>query len=221
MGKQNLKEEMLNKALDLFAEIGFKKTSVNKIVHGLGVSKGAFYHYFESKDELIRELVKRYVDSVVQFPQDIVEHPSMDAIEKINQLIHAFIAYKSERSEMRARYKKLASVSDNLELREMIYNDVIQRSIAPYVQIFEQGVREGVFDVHYPEYTARVWLTSVMKFNADVTKALESGEPIEKLDSELAFMEELLERLIGVEKGAVKYKEIYKDYVHKMGGKLQ
>ena len=40
-----------------FAENGFHPTSVAEITEGLGVGKGVFYWYFDSKDELLRAIL--------------------------------------------------------------------------------------------------------------------------------------------------------------------
>jgi len=46
------KQELLDAALQLFYEKGYEKTSVNDIIEKVGVSKGAFYYYFKSKEEV-------------------------------------------------------------------------------------------------------------------------------------------------------------------------
>ena len=220
MEKQNLKEDILDKALEMFSEMGFKKTSINKIVQDLGVSKGAFYHYFESKDELIRELVNRYVDTVVSFPNEMINHPQLCAMEKLNRLIEAFVTYKTLNVEIRQKYRGLANKTDNYEIREMIYADIVEKATVPYVKIFEQGIDEGVFDMDYPKQTAQVWLMSVLSFNSTVSRAVENGQTIDDFEERLRFSENLLERLTGAKKGTVKYYEIYKTYLDELGGKL-
>ncbi|MFS8629945.1 MAG: TetR/AcrR family transcriptional regulator, partial [Bacillales bacterium] len=47
------RELIMERALELFAENGFEATSVQQITERCGISKGAFYLYFKSKDELI------------------------------------------------------------------------------------------------------------------------------------------------------------------------
>lgn len=52
-------ERLIEAALDLFAEKGFEATSVQDVVDAAGVTKGAMYHYFASKDELLAEIYAR------------------------------------------------------------------------------------------------------------------------------------------------------------------
>lgn len=56
------RERIVESALALFAEQGFDATSVNQIVLGAGVAKGALYHHFASKDDLLYEVYRELVD---------------------------------------------------------------------------------------------------------------------------------------------------------------
>ncbi len=60
MQKVDKRETILRAALELIAERGFRQTPMSLIAKQAGASAGIIYHYFESKDELIRELY-RYV----------------------------------------------------------------------------------------------------------------------------------------------------------------
>ena len=52
-------QRLLAEATRLFAERGFDRTSVQEIVEAAGVTKGALYHYFGSKDDLLHEIYGR------------------------------------------------------------------------------------------------------------------------------------------------------------------
>lgn len=52
-------QRLLSVATSLFARNGFDRTSVQEIVEAAGVTKGAMYHYFDSKDELLHEIYAR------------------------------------------------------------------------------------------------------------------------------------------------------------------
>ena len=70
----------MEKAIELFAARGIKSTSVQQITEHCGISKGAFYLTFKSKDELILSIIDYFmkqftsdIDQVVNSPQDIQE----------------------------------------------------------------------------------------------------------------------------------------------------
>ena len=62
------KQLIMEKALELFAKQGFEATSVQQITEHCGISKGAFYLSFKSKDELILALIDHFM---MQFISDI------------------------------------------------------------------------------------------------------------------------------------------------------
>ncbi|GAT70757.1 TetR/AcrR family transcriptional regulator [Planomonospora sp. ID91781] len=69
--QEPVRQRLLSEATRLFAEQGFESTSVQEIVTAAGVTKGAMYHYFDSKDDLLREIYGRVLrmqmERLVQF----------------------------------------------------------------------------------------------------------------------------------------------------------
>ena len=79
------KQLIMEKALELFAKQGFEATSVQQITEQCGISKGAFYLSFKSKDELILSLIDHFM---MQFTSDL------DCIvrdtEETNEVLYKF-----------------------------------------------------------------------------------------------------------------------------------
>jgi AcrR family transcriptional regulator len=57
--QDSVPRRLLSHATKLFAKKGFDRTSVQEIVEAAGVTKGAMYHYFDSKDDLLYEIYAR------------------------------------------------------------------------------------------------------------------------------------------------------------------
>jgi len=53
---------ILNKAKDLFAKYGIKKTTMDDVAEASGITKGTIYNYFKSKEELFSEIAKKEAD---------------------------------------------------------------------------------------------------------------------------------------------------------------
>ncbi len=60
------KEHIMGVALKLFLQKNFKEVTMKEIVTKTGMSKGAFYHYFESKEKLFLEIVNLFFSSLVK-----------------------------------------------------------------------------------------------------------------------------------------------------------
>jgi AcrR family transcriptional regulator len=61
------KQEILDTALRLFATEGFDVISISRIAEEAGISKGLLYNYFESKEDLIRSIIFKGIDSLDRF----------------------------------------------------------------------------------------------------------------------------------------------------------
>jgi len=55
-------ERLVEAGVDLFGRQGFHNTSVREMVDAAGLTKGAFYHHFESKEELLHLIHDRFID---------------------------------------------------------------------------------------------------------------------------------------------------------------
>lgn len=62
--REEKKELILNTALELFAEKGYHTTSIEQIAKKAGISKGLTYNYFESKKEILDEILKTGFDAI-------------------------------------------------------------------------------------------------------------------------------------------------------------
>ncbi len=98
----NTKESIITTAFQLFLQDGFKEVSVNRIIDHCGISKGAFYHHFKSKDDLYIQVLDRFFFnyfSQFQFSYD----PDVSFEEKIKNFVHSFITPYEELLQLTQR----------------------------------------------------------------------------------------------------------------------
>lgn len=72
MKTTHVADSVLQAALDLFATQGYATTSVQQIVEAAGVTKGAMYHYFQSKDDLLFAIYDRMLSLQKRHLEEIV-----------------------------------------------------------------------------------------------------------------------------------------------------
>ena len=65
--RKEKKEIILNSALEIFAEQGFHGASISKIAQHANISKGLIYNYFESKEDLLKEIIFNGLDEMFVF----------------------------------------------------------------------------------------------------------------------------------------------------------
>ena len=78
-------QNILTTALQLFKEKGFEKTTILDIVETMGVSRGAFYHHFKSKEEVLGAILEQKVNH--QWQADIYQDSNLTGLEKIRMLM--------------------------------------------------------------------------------------------------------------------------------------
>jgi TetR/AcrR family transcriptional regulator, transcriptional repressor for nem operon len=71
------KEHIIAVASRLFLQKNFKEVTMKEIVNKTGLSKGAFYHYFESKEKLFGEVIDQFLSSQMYFDFDKYSNSSL------------------------------------------------------------------------------------------------------------------------------------------------
>lgn len=64
-------------ALRLFLQKNFKEVTMKEIVEKTGLSKGAFYHYFESKEQLFHEIIAYFFSAILEYDFDQLPSESL------------------------------------------------------------------------------------------------------------------------------------------------
>ncbi len=75
----NTRDQILDKSFGLFAARGYKEISVEQIAEAVGVTKGAFYYFFESKDALFKEVFERHFLARLRMDYANLSHESLRA----------------------------------------------------------------------------------------------------------------------------------------------
>jgi len=128
---------LLDSAIELFDRHGFAETSVQAIVDNANLTKGAFYHHFDVKEEVLCEIQAEYIDHQVA-EVDLVLAASNDPVEQLRGLVHQSVrAVSTHRSHVAVflqerRYltgDRFAAVKARRDIVEQRFVDVIQRGI--------------------------------------------------------------------------------------------
>ncbi len=92
------KELIIQKSFILFLQKGYKEVSLNEILTNCGISKGAFYHHYKSKDELYTEVLNRFFFSY--FNKQDVDYSNATLQFKIKYFINTFLEPYTEISAL-------------------------------------------------------------------------------------------------------------------------
>src|SRR5207302_8024924 len=94
------RDAFLDVAQRLVETKGYEAMSVQDVLDALEVSKGAFYHYFESKQALLEAVVDRFADGGMAAIAPILGDPTLPALEKLERVFAGIAGWKAERKEL-------------------------------------------------------------------------------------------------------------------------
>lgn len=128
---------MLDAALTLFATHGYSETSVDELVREAGVTKGAFYYYFKSKDEVLELLHNQFLDYELDIARK-VSHSEGTPTEKLHDLVGNLIrSIVQHRLTVVVFFQEIDRLPSERRLE-------IERRRRVYQQEFEDVIREGI-----------------------------------------------------------------------------
>jgi len=88
--KDVIRSQLRAKGEKLFEKQGLRKTTVDELARAAGISKGAFYLFFESKEELYLEILEQIETEVQTSILEFTIHPQADAHESVRDMLKVF-----------------------------------------------------------------------------------------------------------------------------------
>jgi AcrR family transcriptional regulator len=148
-------DEVLDAALDLFIEKGFAATRVEDIARRAGLSKGAIYLYFPSKEAILEGLVRRSIvpiaDGAAAALVDFVGGPR-EAIMMLFGLLSARLADPRVIAVPKLIIREVGAFP---ELAAMYRREVIERGLPILKAVIRRGIDSGLFRPVDPELAVR------------------------------------------------------------------
>ena len=158
-------EETVNLILDvasrLFMEKGYEHTSIQEIINNLGgLSKGAIYHHFKSKEEILEAVTDRMTEKSNKLLAEIRDRSDLNGKEKLRQIFRASLC----RPVQNEIFTTAPSFIDNPKLLHSLLRETVDVVAPDYIlPILKEGISDGSIRTEYPEQLAEmiVLLTNI------------------------------------------------------------
>ncbi|WP_281233841.1 TetR/AcrR family transcriptional regulator [Flavobacterium gelatinilyticum] len=113
------KQHILETSYKLFLSKTFKEVSMKELVDAAGLSKGAFYHYFSSKEELFREVIEQHLMGKILFYYDKLDNSSLQSFyTNYLELLNQYSAQRAESNDSNLLTMIFEAIRMFPELRE-------------------------------------------------------------------------------------------------------
>jgi AcrR family transcriptional regulator len=186
---------------------GYDAMSIQDVLDELEASKGAFYHYFDSKQALLEAVVERFADVALAQVGPVLDDPQLPALRKLEKFFAGIARFKAEQKELVLAIIEVWNSDGNALVREKLRR-LTERIMVPLLSaVVKQGVDEGVCKVDSPDETARVLVALMEGFQQQATDlfiARQAGTvSFEVVKRSVAANTEAFERILGIPKGSV------------------
>ncbi|MCA0200929.1 MAG: TetR/AcrR family transcriptional regulator [Proteobacteria bacterium] len=138
-------DEILDAALAAFSELGFAGARIEDVAARAGLSKGAVYLYFESKEALLKALVRRLADRVVGAAENLAASDGVDAEKTLRSLLTYMALQLSNPRVSAAPRIVIAEAQRFPEIASYYRSAVIDRAERLLAGLIDRGVAQGVF----------------------------------------------------------------------------
>jgi AcrR family transcriptional regulator len=142
-----LPERLIKVSTRLFARYGYEATSVQQIVDAAGVTKGALYHHFAAKDDLLVEIYRRVLEWQTARLEEIAAGPG-PADERLRAVVADVILTSVDRMDelivfFRSQHLLPADRQQRVRGQRRRYHDRV-------CELIREGQRAGVFTAAVP-----------------------------------------------------------------------
>ncbi|MFZ5618133.1 MAG: TetR/AcrR family transcriptional regulator [Pseudomonadota bacterium] len=183
-------DEILDAALAVFTEKGFDAARVDDIAGRAGLSKGAIYLYFDSKEALLRGLIDREVAPAAQRLKALAEAGGADAKATLKLLVTVATQLFND-ARMFATPKLVISVAPRFrEIAEFYRKRVIDEAIGAIAALHRKGVQSGAFREADSDTVARMVMGPIVvhAMRKHVLGAKDKAPPLARAEAHLDIL---------------------------------
>jgi AcrR family transcriptional regulator len=188
---------------------GYEQLSIQDVLEATGASKGAFYHYFDSKEALLQAVIERIVDAALAEVEPLIQSSGKTATEKLIGMFSGIAGWKNARKELMLALIEVWMGDDNIVVRERFRGSLTLRLAPLLTRIVSEGVAEGEFEVEDSANTAVFLVGLIVGANEaasrlflDCQKGAATVVDVRKM---ITAFERALERVLAAKPGSLDY----------------
>ena len=201
------RSELIAYAQKLFYSKGYESTSVRDIVDEIGVAKGTFYYYFDSKTAVLEAVVDELIAQAQAILQEIVADETLTAIPKWIRAFQVVGNWKIERKDEMIALFRLLQKDENVLLQHKVWMQATQVLSPELAKIIAQGVEEGVFETEFIQDSAEIALGTAQPFRDTIYDTLlnpdKYDDPAALAWRKITAVQTAIERVLGASPGSL------------------
>ncbi|WP_295589965.1 TetR/AcrR family transcriptional regulator [uncultured Methanobrevibacter sp.] len=183
------KKELLKIAYDMFLTQGYENTSVDEIIEKAQIAKGTYYYHFQSKEQMLEEVIDMMIDSETKMAKQIITM-DISVPQKIVMMLTSMKPTEAEQPIKNALFQP-----ENVLMHHKVRKKLINIITPLLSEVINEGVEEGIFECdNIPERVKMLLIISDGTFNEG---------PFSEQD--ISVFIDMTEKLLGAENGTMSF----------------
>ena len=136
--KALVRNQLIDKAAELFARRGYARTTMHDIAEELGLRRSSLYHYFRNKEEILDALIEEQTVAPTQMLRGLIDDTSLPMLEKLRRAFTQSILRKLSES---ARFRVLDQIEFEMPELEAAQHRRMKREV---LELWSRLISEGI-----------------------------------------------------------------------------
>ncbi len=186
--------ELLQIAYRLFLTRGYENTSVDGIIEEAGIAKGTYYYYFESKEQMLEEVIDMMIRAQAEQASKMLE-ADMPVPQKVAAILGCFRLSQDEQT-----IEEALSRPENVLMHDMTNKKIIETIVPIMSEAVKEGVETGMFSCEdIPERVRIIMIVSSRLF-----------DDLSFSQRDVIVFIDMIEKLLGAKEGTMAF---VKDFI--------
>lgn len=183
------KQELLKIAYNMFLTQGYENTSVDEIIEKARIAKGTYYYHFQSKEQMLEEVIDMMIDSETEMAKQIIA-TDIPVPQKIVGIIASM-----KPSEAEQPIKNTLFQPENVLMHHKVRKKLIDTLTPLLSEVVKEGVDDGIFECdNIPERVKMLLIISDSTFNEGTFS-----------ERDISVFIDMTEKLLGAENGTMSF----------------
>ena len=138
MAPEERRGAILEAALSVFSDLGYTQATLNDVADRLGVTKGCLYHYFESKERLLLDLIQDRIGAAI-IADEALSSPEGSREDRLRTLLERLWRRFQEPGQIEVAILALTELPKIPEAGRLLHEEVVARSEQTLREVLHRG----------------------------------------------------------------------------------
>jgi len=202
------RNEILDAAQRFLFHKGYEQMTIQDILDDIHISRGAFYHYFDSKQALLEGLIERTGEEEMKQIRPILTDPELNALQKLQIYFDSAMRWKTNQKATLIPILMVWYSDDNTLLRQKELATGKKIMTPMLTDVLRQGITEGLLAVPNPEQMAVVLVSLILGLSDALGELILAGQAgsadLVRVEATIAAYTYSIERTLGAAPSSLK-----------------